>query len=91
MQTCEHILSFLSSVKIYTGTITLSRCLLPLSAFNKECSKLVRFPALEGSCQGCALRQLLLQDELLPQPDDHDNNDDGDNNDDDGDEDKPTS
>ena len=80
--------SFLSSVKIYTGT--LSRCLLPLGAFNKECSKLVRLPALEGSRQGRALRQLLLQDELLTQPDDHDNIDDGDNNDD-GDEDKPTS
>merc|ERR1712180_178135 len=58
--------SFLSSVKIYTGT--LSRCVLPLGAFNKKCSKLVRFPALEGSRQGRALRQLLLQDELLPQP-----------------------
>ena len=85
MQTCEHIFSFLSKVNIYTGTITLSRCLLPLGAFNKERSKLVRLPALEGSRQGRALRQLLLQDELLTQPDDH-----GDNNDD-GDEDKPTS
>ena len=85
------MLSFLSSVKIYTGT--LSRCLLPLGAFNKECSKLVRFPALEGSRQGRALRQLLLQDELLPQPDDHGNNDDDheDNDDDGDDDDKPTS
>ena len=76
--------NLLSSVKIYTQVH------LPLCAFNKECSKLVRFPALEGSRQGRALRQLLLQDELLPQPDDHDNNDDGDNSDD-GDKDKPTS